>query len=457
MADNTNGGRCSIVADPGRRLASVFTAVRAIALLVLTASCRGAAAPPQSAPAPTAAASGALPAAFSRHHVFLRATVGGVPAFLLFDSGASTTILSPRLVQRLGLRYRGRHVAYGVGEPVTNASAYDGTDIRMGAVLIRPATVLSWPGASFPTYAGTTPDGVIGYDLLRSYVVVVDPELGRVTASDTTGPPPPSRRGARTVALRVTNGLPVVDAEIFTSEPVPPRTTVSASLPLVIDFGAGAGLQLSRPAAERLGFPGRLRDARVRQLVGIGGTLDLAEGAADSVRIAGAAVPNALIAIDTTQTPSIALAEAEGFIGTELLRRFIVTLDYARGRAVFEPNALLRFPFCRNAAGLCVRAETGQRSAEVAFVDPGSSAARAGIQPGYAILSIDGVSLAQLSSADIDRLLDRGPGPMLEIVRNTALLRTMDRSEGTLPVRIGRSRRVVPRERAGELIRLPAP
>jgi hypothetical protein len=395
----------------------------------------------------------ALPSLFSRQHVFLRATVGGTPALLLFDSGASATILSPRLVRRLGLLHRGRHTAFGIGDPVTGASAYEGTEIRIGTVQLRPATVLSWTDPGFPTYGGTVPDGVIGYDLLAASVVTIDVLNGRVVAFDTAAPRQPPRRGAREVALRVTHGLPVVQAEIFSAGPGSSAAAVPTSLPVVVDFGAGAGVQLSRSASERLGFPARLRETRIRQLVGIGGVVELPEGLTDSVRIAGASIPQAVIAIDTAETASVGLAEAEGLVGTEVLRRFAVTLDYARGRAVFEPNALLRAPFCRNAAGICVRTETGSRGAEVVFVDPGSPGARVGIRPRYLILGIDGTSVAQLSVAEVDRLLDRGTGTLLELVRSAAQLRTLARPEGLAQRRP--VERAPARDRITEFVRLP--
>jgi predicted metalloprotease with PDZ domain len=170
-----------------------------------------------------------------------------------------------------------------------------------------------------------------------------------------------------------------------------------------------------------------LRDARTRQLVGIGGAVEL----------------------------RVALADADGFIGTEVLRRFAVTLDYARGRAVFEPNIALRAPFCRNAAGLCVRTGSAVRGAEVFWVDAGSSGARAGIRPGNLILAIDGTSVINLSTTDVDRLLDRGPGPMLEIARSAAQFRALSRDAATQRGPI--SRRAPVRERVGELVRLPNP
>jgi hypothetical protein len=394
-----------------------------------------------------------LPGLFSRQHIFLRATVGGAPALLLFDSGASATILSPRLVRRLGLAYRGRHIAFGIGEPVTGASVYEGAEIQIGSVQVRPATVLSWSDAGFPTYSGAVPDGVIGYDLLAASVLMVDATNGRVVAFDTAAPPRPSRRGAQDVAMRITHGLPVVQADVFASGPSPTLPPIATSLAMVIDFGAGAGVQLSRSASERLGLPARLRETRRRQLIGIGGVVELPEGLADSLRIAGATIPRVVVATDTAQVASVSLADAEGFIGTEVLRRFAVTLDYARGRAVFEPNVLLRAPFCRNAAGICVRTETALRGAEVVHVEPGSPAARAGIRPRYLILGIDGTSVTQLSISDIDRLLDRGSGAMLEIVRSGAQLRTVPRSE--VPGR-RQVARAPTRERMSEFVRLPS-
>ncbi len=139
-----------------------------------------------------------------------------------------------------------------------------------------------------------------------------------------------------------------------------------------------------------------------------------------------------------------------------MLRRFTVTLNYPHGRAVFEPNGLLRAPFCRNAAGICVRREASLRGAEVVFVDPGSAGARAGIRPGYLILAVDGAPDPQLSASEVDRLLERGPTPVLEIVRSTAQLRALTRPD--TPQRATPARRViVTRERVSEVVRLPVP
>ena len=454
---------------------------RALSSLALSAACAGPAVLPQAGPTPaptpvsaeptaapalaessastgpTLSGSGGrtLPSVFSRQHVFLRAIVGGTPCLLLFDSGASATILSPRLVQRLGLAYRGRYMAFGIGEPVTGASVYEGTEIRIGPVQLRPPTILSWATATFPTYGGSVPDGVIGYDLLAASVVTIDVANGRVVAFDTAAPRQRPRRGAQEVVLRVTHGLPVVEADIFPGGRGLPVAPAPTSLAVVIDFGAGAGVQLSRGASARLGFPARLRETRLRQLVGIGGTVELPEGLTDSIRIAGVSIPQAVIAVDTTETASVALADAEGFVGTEVLRRFAVTLDYAHGRAVFEPNALLRVPFCRNAAGICVRTEAGLRGAEVVFVDPGSPGARVGIRPRYLILGIDGTSLAQLSVAEVDRLLDRASGAQLEIVRSAVQVRATTARDSPA-LRGAAQRRMPTRDRLSEFVRLPS-
>jgi hypothetical protein len=478
-ADNSSGRARSKVARTTRTLGPMSHPVAVVALLLLATACGGGGvARPLPQPTPAAIPAGepmpirdaadqrpatdavavsdglVLPAVFTRHHAFIRATIGGAPALLLFDSGASATILSPRLVRRLGLAYRGRYVAFGIGEPVTGASQHEGTDIAMGPLAIRPATVLSWSDAGFPTYGRTTPDGIIGYDLLRSYVVTVDVHGGRIVAYDSSTAPPSARRSGETVPLRVTNGLPVVDMDVFATALTPVVPPVASTLPVVIDFGAGAGVQVTRDAAERLGFPARLRDARARQMVGIGGTVELLEGVADSIRIAGAAIPHAIIAADTSMVSSVALADAQGFVGTEVLRRFAVTLDYLRGRVMFEPNAALRAPFCRNNAGLCVRIEASLRGAEVYFVDPGSPGARAGIRPGNVILTIDGASVANFTPLEVDRLLDRGPGAVLEVVRSSAQFRALGR-DGTQ--RVPTTRRPAPRERVWETVRLPNP
>jgi C-terminal processing protease CtpA/Prc len=93
------------------------------------------------------------------------------------------------------------------------------------------------------------------------------------------------------------------------------------------------------------------------------------------------------------------------------------------------------------------------RGAEVTFVDPGSPAARVGIRPRYLILGIDGTSIAQLTVAEVDRLLDRGAGVLLEIVRGTAQIRLLAREAP--PQRGAAQRRAPTRERMSEFVRLP--
>lgn len=439
------------------------TRCRRLCLLLITVGCATARpevgdnpSPASPAVEPTTVAGAALPAVFTRHHVFVRAIVGGEPALLLFDSGASATILSPRIVRRLGLAFRRRHVAFGIGELVTGASVHDGTDIRMGDVRIRPRTILSWPDAGFPRYGTSVPDGIVGYDLLRSFSVLVDVAGGRLIAFDTSASATATGHAARTIPLRVTNGLPVVRSELFVraADTASARSSTAAGLNLVVDFGAGAGLQLTRAASAQLALPARLRDVRNRQLVGIGGAVELPEGVIDSMRIAGGTVPDVPVASDTSAIPTVALADADGFVGTEVLRRFVVTFDYARGRAVFEPTSGLRAPFCRNAAGLCVRVGAAVRGAEVFWVDAGSPGARAGVRPGNVILAIDGTPVQHIGVVEMDRLLDRADGPMLEIARSAAQLRGLTRD---VTPRSPPGRRAPSRERIGELVKLPAP
>ncbi|HYD52040.1 MAG TPA: aspartyl protease family protein, partial [Gemmatimonadaceae bacterium] len=148
-------------------------AVVAATIASVLAGCGGAARTPSTV---RAAASGGvrLPATFNESYVFLRATIAGRPTLLLFDSGASSTLLSAQLVRQLGLAERGRRVTFGLGATAVQATAYDGVTLDFGGTRITTPAVLTWPDLDLPVLHGERAQGIVGADLLRARVVEID-------------------------------------------------------------------------------------------------------------------------------------------------------------------------------------------------------------------------------------------------------------------------------------------
>ena len=111
----------------------------------------------------------------------------------------------------------------------------------------------------------------------------------------------------------------------------------------------------------------------------------------ESLTLGGFLLREPLIALSVSGSGMLADAAHAGLIGMEVLRRFTVTLDYARGRIFLEKNATFNSTFDHDASGLRVQPQGEDLTTlEVRRVLPGSPGAEAGFQNGDVILSVDG-------------------------------------------------------------------
>jgi predicted metalloprotease with PDZ domain len=111
--------------------------------------------------------------------------------------------------------------------------------------------------------------------------------------------------------------------------------------------------------------------------------------------------------VDTGGVRTVSLAGAQGLVGTELLRRLSIVLDYRRERAILRPTRRLQTPFCRNASGVCFERAVTTGAARVSFLEPRSPAARSGLTLGDVLISVDGIPVTELSDRDIDARFDQ--------------------------------------------------
>ena len=407
---------------PSRRATSVTPPPRrrgrrvALALAVLAAACHRA--PPTTVDRPLLAIAGAerLPAAFNESYVFLRATIRGRPALLLFDSGASSSLLSTRLVRELGLAERGRRVTFGLGATAVQASAYEGITVTLGRAEIAVPTVLTWNDIDLPMLGKERADGIIGADLLQARVVEIDWQDEVVLAWDSSTVVP-QRTGDEVLRLDVVQSLPVVSMRVHTRD-------VADSLALVVDYGSSGSMILdgSTEIARRLSPA--LRDLRTRRVIGVGGSVDGPEGRLDSLTAGRHVLRSPLAFLDTAGVRAVSLARADGLLGTELLRRFRLVLDYAGGRAILRPTRRLQAPFCRNVSGICFERTLGTSTVRITYLEPRTPAARAGLALGDELLTLDGVPVTEMSDRELDLRLDiAGTMHSAEVRRGTTTTR----------------------------------
>jgi hypothetical protein len=297
---------------------------------------------------------------------------GQGPFRLIFDSGASMSVLSPAIAKQLGLRPQGPVIqATGAGSGSVPTQAANVGSVRIGHLVLHDQTFLVFP---LPWGDRPGPVGAVGYELMKRLVVTVDYEREQLSFS-----------------LPLSFAYSGHGAKVPIDPPLPlmqVRGSVNGASDIFrIDTGDEASLTVEQRFVSQHNL--------VRQLSpryhgysgsGVGGAEpESYYGRVETLRIGEAEVNHVIAFLCDGQAIS---ADNSGNIGTRILRQFNITFDIPHGVLYFEKNSNWGKPEVFNRAGIVV--DSIQQDQKVMNVLPGSPAEIAGVVVGDIIMKIDG-------------------------------------------------------------------
>lgn len=230
---------------------------------------------------------------------------------------------------------------------------------------------------SFLTSAyGIKIGGVIGFSLLKNYVVSLDYDNRMVSIYR-----PGKFKYPRTGRLLTPRIAQLVYQQAVLSE----KNAIVGNY--LFDTGAGLCLLLS----EAFAADSAIFSSNKKQLPGfaegIAGRQEMKITVIKNVRIAGYKFRNVPTYIFRDSFNIINYPNAHGLIGNDLLRRFNVIFNYPAGEIHLKPNSYFNSPFTYAYSGLTIGLENG--SVIINDVIEGSPAGKAGLQKGDVILWIN--------------------------------------------------------------------
>jgi len=239
-------------------------------------------------------------------------------------------------------------------------------------------------------------DGVIGAELFERFAVRIDVDRKQMDLIDPAALEPSP--GSSTVPLRIRDGMSFVDARVTVAD-----QPVGADLAL--DTGAGHGLWLNQGKGDHLAPPasaietvlGRGLSGDIHGHIGRVRRLELGDFTFDGVI--------ALFPVSDHRHPG-GVDFRDGFIGMEVLTRFVITFDYQGKRLLLERGGLFAEPFEYNMSGMVLEID-GTEKRRVNSVLPGSPAAEAGVESGDVLVAIDGKPLAELGYTGVSERFTR--------------------------------------------------
>lgn len=269
-------------------------------------------------------------------HLLVRAKLNAAddrpPGFFIFDSGAGSSAISPRVVDELELRRFGETQVGGGGAARRPGHFARGATLTIGPVTVRDLLWNEFDLGGLESSFGEKLDGIVGYDLLLRSVAVADMTTGAVDLFDPTtfGPASFARADVSWTPLILHSNHAHVRAAfdhdgeeegIFRLDTGAPGVTILFHSPAVRTLNL----------LEKAGPP-------ITGIAGIGGQLRARSGALDALKIGGRTFDHPGVILCEDETGAMADPWTTGTMGGGILGSFDVIFDYPHGRIGFVPH-----------------------------------------------------------------------------------------------------------------------
>ncbi len=345
-----------------------------------------------------AAWSGWIDVQLYQNEIYLPAKVNGHDTQAMLDSGSSNSVLDAGFAAALGLKSTGSVPLIGV-QVMGHSAFVGGVTIDAGDARLAGLTVAALDLTQLSHISGRPLPVILGDEVFNETIVDIDTARHRVAFRDPAGFTPPP--GA--VALPLPAGL-------FRAIPVSIEGRAPAQF--IVDLGDASTIDVFPAYAKAQGLMAGRKLSMSMGLGITGGLTTTPIGSLKEVRLAGVSLANVPVTFSEKRPPGTDSSIA-GRVGTEILSRFRLQVDYPDDRLYLEPYPQTTRPFERGRLGLAMLPENG--ALVVKLVAPGSPGAAAGFQVGDRISAVNGKPAASWTMATLQALFESPPGTTVRL------------------------------------------
>jgi hypothetical protein len=336
-------------------------------------------------------------------HILVPVLVNGKgPLGFILDTGADASAIDRDRARTLGIPLQGAFEGRGLGGSAEVGVASDVLLGLPGGIEVQCKAMASFSDTRLAAVLGRLFDGIIGYDVISRFVMRIDYEKRLLTLHL----PPEYEYHGTGVSLPLTYSA----NHISVAGVVELEGGLAIDVLLTVDTGSGDAIAFNAPFIGNHRLLDHIPNTIAGSGYGFGGPLRERIGRLPSLRIGPYAILGAVARFALPE--SIASPEDRpANLGGEILRRFTVIVDYARGRMILEPNSCLEDPFEYDMSGLeLVSSGADLRKIVVHGVREASPAQEAGVEPGDLLTEIDGVDSSTYLLPKVRDRLRTAPG-----------------------------------------------
>jgi len=242
--------------------------------------------------------------------------------------------------------------------------------------------------------------GLIGFNLFKDYIVKVDYPNEKITLYKPEYYKYRDRRKDIILPLHLENNKPFVRTSIVTDD------QREVPVKLLVDTGASDALWLSEKSDDRINLPEKNIETFLGK--GLNGSVFGSKGRIDGIWVGPLILSKPIVAYPNSELIEqlISTNDRNGTLGAEILRRFIVTIDYRNSRLTMRPTHRVKDDFNYNMSGMeVINPVPGLPIFTITDIRENSPAYFAGLKENDQILSLNFSNHHSLELNDINLLL----------------------------------------------------
>lgn len=261
---------------------------------------------------------------------------------------------------------------------------------------------------------GTQIHGLIGYDVFEGFTVEIDYKAQKITLYD----PKFYANRVREKLVKKYEPIPLVleRRKPFVKGVVIGENNEERESMFLIDCGASHALSLFTTEQNRLEIPGQSLYTYIG--AGLGGDIYGYIGRIKRFRVGDYSFKKPIVTFPDEESVPVAEEDSArgGSIGSDIMKRFDVIIDYRGNEMLLKPNDFYKDEFKYNLSGIDLTTPLPDVPLfEVAKIRKGSPAWIAGLEVGDQIVNINGIETSEYSLSNIVEMLQSRPGRTFRI------------------------------------------
>lgn len=342
-------------------------------------------------------------------HIFVSVSVDdSEPVDFILDTGDGLAVLDLDVAKKLNLKTDHQSSKTSAQGTISGA-LIEHNKVEINDVKLEEIELYTTDLSHLERTIGRNIDGIIGYDLLKNYVVKVDYSDMKIKLYAQQGYK--NEGYVEGFKFKLVNYIPTIEASVTLNNG---ETYTDA---FFLNTGAGTTLDFNTPFASKHDVIAKTGEHYSYPVAGLGDEETMHyEGRIQSLSIGSFDIEQLPIGISQAQHGIQHNKKTAGIIGNGVLKHFNITYDYSSEMVYLEPNANFDKPYPVNASGMNLQYGKGMTAVMIHRVFEGSPAEMAGIQVDAELLSINGKSVTEMKLPEMrEMLMDSGKSVKLKI------------------------------------------